>query len=469
MKIKLLSGLIAAVLLSPGLSRAQDEWSGPLHGRTIRQMRLDAAELAAPSRPEKAPATIMFYLDNQNGDYVDSYIYRQLEAIKELSRKNRTIRWVTIIGQSVGQADGQRSFELKDQNLYVNEWINGSAVPLGDFMSENKGLKPAFSDPGALVYFVKKGLSLGSGRNILVMADHGVGSYGLMTTSLKENGRDLNGVMNNKAAASAIAGAMRETNSRIDLVILDACLMSGIEAMTDYRQAGLEMPVIASENTTTPTSGSLNYRKTIGAVADAIETSRPFDALLYGAMIVNLSKNNNAINLSLVNLERLTDDLLGEMRGLFSGLAQDLKEPKKNKAYRKAFLAKIVAEKTISVGAAEVDLRTYLEMLQGIKSLSGNVRMSALELEKAVFPETVSEDRSRLVIVSENDQPAYTSEKGLSIAHPLISDERAPGPRESKYFADACAHSESLLFSSLTGWTEVLKAYAGVETCGSPY
>ncbi len=245
MKTKFLPGLAFAVLLSPGLSRAQDDWSGPPRAWTIRQIRLDAAEAAAPPRPEKAPATIMFYLDNQNGDYVDSYIYRQLEAVKELSRKNLTIRWVTIIGQSGGQA-GRRSFELKDQNLYVNEWVNGSGVPLGDFKTEQKDLKPSFSEPEVLAYFVEKGLSLGSGRNILVMADHGAGSYGLMTTSLKENGKSLNGVMSNKDAAASIAGAMRKTNSRIDLVVLDACLMSGIEAMTDYRKAGLEMPVVAN-------------------------------------------------------------------------------------------------------------------------------------------------------------------------------------------------------------------------------
>lgn len=467
MKRLFLSGL-TAVLLIPGLSRAQDDWAAPLHGRTIQQLRLDAVEAAAPSRQAKAPATIMFYLDNQNGDYVDTYIYRQLEAINELSRKNRTIRWVTIIGQSGGRA-GQRSFELKDQNLYVNEWVNGSAVPLGDFKAGQQDLKPSFSNFEVLEYFVEKGLSLGSERNILVMADHGAGSYGLMTTSLKENGKDLNGIMSNKDAASAVAGAMRKTNSRIDLLILDACLMSGIEAMTDYRQAGLEMPVVASENTTTPTNGSLNYRKTIGAVAAAIENGRPFDALFFGAMIVNLSRNNNAINLALVNLNLLTDDLLGRMNGLFSGLAGDLREPKRNKAYRKAFLAKTVAEKTINVGAAEIDLRTYLEMLQGIKSLSEEVRRSALELEKAVFPETTAEDRTRLVVVSENDQAAYTSEKGLSITHPLLSGGQAPGPRESGFFADACAHSGSLLFSSLTGWTEVLKAYAGVKTCDGPY
>ncbi len=425
-------------------------------------LTLAITPLSMAGTTPKASATIMFYLDNQNGDYVDSYIKNQLEVIKNLSQKNNTVRWVTLHEKGSALSTGQRSLDIKDQNLTVNEWINGSEVLLADIKVEQKNLRPSFSNPEVLKYFLEKGLSLGSKHNILVMADHGVGSYGLMTTSLTENGKALNEVMSNREAAAAIAGAMKNTHAQIDLIIFDACLMANIEAVTDYRKAGLEMPVVASEDTTTPTSGSLNYEKTIGALAKELEKGRLFDSLLFGAMIVKQSKNNNAINISLINLKVLTDDILNKLSHLFADLTTDLKEPDKNKVYSEFLEARIVDDKTMGVDN-EVDLRTYLEMLQKIKVLSKEVKESALELETALFSKTVAPDNSKLVVVSENDQSDVTSEKGLSIVHPIKPDMHEA--ETVKFFINDCKHSESLLFSSLTGWTEVLKAYVEFKTC----
>jgi hypothetical protein len=106
-------------------------------------------------------------------------------------------------------------------------------------------------------------------------------------------------------------------------------------------------------------------------------------------------------------------------------------------------------------------------MVQGLRIFSDALKARALELEKEVFPETASADPGKLVVVSENDKAAQTSEKGLSISHPLVSDSPDAGPEEKKYFSAACGHSEKLLFSSLTGWSGVIKAYAGVTSCGS--
>ncbi len=463
LKIISTAAFLAAAFLSPGLSPAGENWAAPLLENPVPRCLPDAAGTPAPSRPPRAPATLMFYLDDQNGgDYVDSYIARQLKTIEDLSRRNRAVRWLTISAQNGALPEGKR-YELEEQNLAVTEWDGGTPVPRGDFRTERKEQKPSFSNPAVLAYFVEKGLALGSARNILVMADHGEGSHGLMTTTLKENGKDLKEIMRNRDAAAALAGAMKKTDSRIDLIVLDACLMSSIEAMTDFREEGLEMPVVASENTTTPTSGSLNYRKVFGGAADALEEGGPFDALLSGAAIVEQSKGNSAIDLSLVNLRLLTKDLLESLNGLFSGLASELREPKKNKAYRKAFLAKITAEKTINVGETEIDLRAWLQMLQKLKSLSEGVRNSAAEIERTAFPETSSADVSKLVAASENDKAAYTSEKGLSISHPLVIGEEPLGVFEAD-----CRHAESLRFSALTGWAEVLKAYAGVDACEGP-
>ncbi|MEI7529155.1 MAG: clostripain-related cysteine peptidase [Elusimicrobiota bacterium] len=462
-KTAFLSGAVFAALLAPGLSRA-DDWAAAVNARSLRAVRADIPA-PVPSRPAKAPAAVLFYLDNQNGDYVDSYIARQLPAIAELSRANRTVRWITLYEKNALASPAQHSLELKDQSLVVSEWVNGEQVPLGSPAAELKGAKPSISNPEVLAYFLRKGLALGAEHNILVMADHGIGSSGLLTNSLKENGTPLPPVMTNPDAARAIADAMRQTGARVDLLVLDACLMSSVEVMTDLRKGGLDMPVVASENTTTPTSGSLNYGKTLGAVAQAIGKGQAFDALAFGATIVKLSKGNNAINISLVNLKLLDDALLGKMKTLFAALAEDLKDPKKNKAYSAALTAKITADKTISVGVTEIDLLTYLEMLQKVKALSDGVKAGALELGGAAFPQTASGDPAKLLAAWENDQPAYVSQKGLSIMHPLYTDTPAADPDVVQSFMGTCRQAESLAFSALTGWDKVLKAYAGVATC----
>ncbi|MEI7528029.1 MAG: clostripain-related cysteine peptidase [Elusimicrobiota bacterium] len=465
-KTALLRAAVFTALLSPGLSRA-DDWAAAVNALSLRTVRADLPA-PAPSRPPKAPAAVLFYLDNQNGDYVDSYIARQLPAIAELSRANRAVRWVTLYEKNALANPAQHSLELKDQSLVVSEWVNGEQVPLGNPAAELNGAKPSISNPEILAYFLGKGLSLDAQHNILVMADHGVGSSGLMTNSLKENGKPLPPVMTNTDTAKAITDAGRRTGSKVDLLVLDACLMSSIEAMTDLRKGGLDIPVVASENTTTPTAGSLNYGKTLGAVAQAIGKGQTFDALGFGATIVKLSKNNDAINLSLVNLKLLDDALLGKLKTLFAALAEDLKDPKKNKAYAAAFTAKIVADKTISVGTVEIDLLTYLEMLQKIKALSDGVKAGAQELGSAAFPQTAAGDPGKLLAAWENDQPACVSQKGLSIVHPLYTDTPASDPEAVQSYTAACRQEESLAFSALTGWDKVLKAYAGMPACGLP-
>ncbi len=463
MKSSILYGLLIAGLLSPVFSRA-DDWAGAINARSLRAERADIPA-PVPSRPAKAPAAVLFYLNNQNGDYVDSYIARQVPVIKELSRANRAVRWVTIYEKNALANPAKHSLDLKDQSLVISEWVNGEQRPLGDPDTELEHVKQSFSNPAVLDYFLAKGLSLGSEHNILVMANHGVGSSGLMTNSLEENGKPLPPVMTNADAAKAILGAERRTGGKVDLLVLDACLMSGIETMTDFRKGGLDMPVVASENTTTPTDNSLNYRKTLGAVEQAIGKGQAFDALGFGAMIVKLSKGNNAINLSLVNLKLLDDALLGKMRTFFSALAEDLKEPKKNKAYSNALVAKITADKTISVGASEIDLLGYLEMIQKIKVMSEGVKAGAKELGGEVFPQTAAGDPAKLLAAWENDQPAYVSQSGLSIVHPLYTDDPASDPEAVQSFIATCKDAESLTFSALTGWDKVLKAYAGIATC----
>lgn len=434
----------------------------PLSMITGISVRLYAKDAAVTT--EKSPATIMFYLDNQNGDYVDAYIARQLTAIKTLSERNRKIRWLTMTEENGLSSPGNRSLDIKDQHLVVSEWINGEQAKIGEIRYGQENLTPSLSESGTLKFFLKKGLSLDSEHNILIMADHGVGSNGLMTSSLTDGASiHLNGIMTNHDAARAIEEASKEENSKIDLIIFDACLMSNIQALTDYRVAGLDIPIVASEDTTTPTSDSLDYIRTIGAVADAIEKNLSDDAILWGTMIVNLSKGNNAINVALINLKVLSNDILSQMKDLFARLASELKKDKQNKEYSDAYINGVVADKTTGVFGG-VDLASYLKMLQKMKSFGVDIKGLAAKLESELFATTAKADRSKLVVIAENDQSAVTYQKGISIDHATKPD---PTDQEQmNFFRSDCKHSESTVFTTLTGWSEVLKAYAGVKTCG---
>ncbi len=143
---------------------------------------------------------------------------------------------------------GARSFHIQkdDVEYYINSPI------IKKYGDVDSGSKTIFSQ------FLKETIVNYPAENIcLVLNDHGGAFFGLMADDTS------NTMMTNEEVAGAIKEIEDETDSRINVLAFDACLMANIESVYEYKD--LTDYILASEEESY--SGSFNYKTILNSEA----------------------------------------------------------------------------------------------------------------------------------------------------------------------------------------------------------
>lgn len=341
---KSVTGVLAAAVCLGLAAPARAFWTeGGLAGGSLEQLGLSAgAELNGPQitpggdslMPAPAPAnaadpagerarrggmagslTLMFYLNNQNDDHVDGYVMEHYRKLAVLARKYESVRFLFILDKAkLNAARPANSDELSIETMEA-----GLLVQLEKIRNRN------FADAEVLERFLTLGLQYGSGTNVLVMSDHGDADLGLMTTSFPDPASLTGKISEMKLgnAAAAIDKACGATGRKLDLLVLDACIMGNIEALSELARAkGLRF-VVASENATIPSfpSTGVPVAEIIGAILAGGRGPDPKDI---GSGFINGTKSNTSADLGLFDLEAMrTSFLPGDMNEYSTLLARN--------------------------------------------------------------------------------------------------------------------------------------------------
>jgi hypothetical protein len=396
-------------------------------------LTLAPATVSAQS-PQKT-LSLLFYLDNQNSDDVDTYVTDSLSTIEALAGafSNLPINWITISRKSNGTA-------LKDQRLVIERHGSGQSSILGTLDSA------LFSDSASLKKFLTAGYSLKADHTVLFMVDHGLGDRGIMTTEIIEAGRPKVSAMSNTAMAQAIVSASAEANRKLDLVVLDACLMGSIEAVLDYTLAGLTLPIVVSENVTKPRSGGLGYQKVLKALL-AIYHKDGFDALRWGQAVVANTRKNVNVNFSLIDLNAVKSSGIATAIGEFAIALQAnySKDTKGQNRFKKLFDYAGIEGPSPGFESLTIDFLYLAKRALVIYKADPKVVTAAKKIVQGL---------TSSILATENDFPS-TLENGLSIRYMVGAI--TPQAREEKLKIYS-----SLAFSQETGWNKIVKLYTNL-------
>lgn len=284
---------------------------GPLTPGPAPANAADPAAKSARRGGGEGSLTLMFYLNNQNEDHVDGYVMSHYRKLAALARKYEAVRFLFILDK----AKLNSSHPGNSNELSVETVEEGLLVQLEKIRNRN------FADAEVLNRFLTLGLQYGSGTNVLVMSDHGDADLGLMTTSFPDPASLTGKISEMKLAdaAAAIDKASGAAGTKLDLLVLDACLMGNIEVLSELARAkGLRF-VVASENATIPSFPSIGVpvADIIGDILAGGRGSGPKDM---GAAFINGTKNNTSADLGLFDLEALRTSFLPADMKEFSNL-----------------------------------------------------------------------------------------------------------------------------------------------------
>lgn len=369
--------------------------------------------------------TMMFYLDNQNGDHVDDYVTRVQEKVSYYSQlySKSAIQWITISNESNSQY-------LREQRLVIKTYKNGTATQI----KELKGM--TLSSPDTLNQFTQEGLKLGGDFNALFMVDHGFGDEGIMSTYLvSERGRELK-AMRNIDVGPSILNAEMKTRKKVNVIVMDACLMGSIEAISDYLVGGLRIPIVTSENTTLPTNGGSNYDRFFAMLAKTNNSS--LTGIQLGQLFVTANKGNPSANYSLIDLNSMAGKMIFEQ---FQSVQGDLvKLVAKNKSKIIEYLMNLPRDPTIQGGV--YDLITLLETFEQFSKENPVLLQKLARLKTSL---------KQVILATENDNSG-SRETGLSVRVSIGGKTAAAIQQRLKNYSGQS-------FAQRTKWDEIIKLF----------
>jgi Clostripain family len=381
----------------------------------------------------KQKINFMFYLDNQNGDHVDDYVRRIHEQVSNFSQQyaQLDINWLTIINQN-------SSVLKKDQNLVISEHKLGietkiAALPGADF-----------SSPETLKKFIETALNIKSDFNVLVLVNHGLGDEGIMTTALQTDQAIEVKAMSNIDMAKSIVAAESVSQKKIDLIVLDACLMGSIEVIADFSVVGLNTPLVLSENTTIPTSGGTDYHQFFLLLSKQI-TKKPVTAIEMGKLFVKANIKNPSANYALIDLNTFNKN---QILSQFNNLSENINVLLK-KDQAKIFNLINSAAPSIAIQGGVYDLGAVLSILEK-KANQSDFKKKIAALRTSL---------KQTILISETDN-LQTYESGISIR--LFVGGMNEKQRDAKL-----KRYNDLYFSKQTKWIETvtsLTSYLSVLT-----